>query len=104
MPIRVMSILFVSIVLSLWIALAPAQNNSTNQSKPDSEKATSQKSKAKYTLQSVNKMTLSGMTCEQCDEMFQECILEVDVDAPVGFEVCQILWDRCKEKCTGSSH
>jgi hypothetical protein len=46
---------------------------------------------------------MEGMTCEQCDEMFLECIGEVDPDHPGGYEVCQILWDRCKAQCTGTA-
>jgi hypothetical protein len=41
-----------------------------------------------------------SLSCEQCDEMFQECISEVDPEAPAGYEACQILWDRCKSHCS----
>lgn len=57
----------------------------------------------KYTLESVVQISATAMTCEQCDEMFRECISEVDPDAPAGYEVCQILWDRCKSNCSGNS-
>jgi hypothetical protein len=52
----------------------------------------------KYTFDSVSSIDVTNMTCEQCDEMFRECIAEVDPDAPLGYEVCQILWDRCKSQ------
>jgi hypothetical protein len=55
----------------------------------------------KYTLSSIEKLA-TNMTCEQCDEMFQECIAEVDPDSPGGYEVCQLLWDHCKASCGGN--
>ena len=57
----------------------------------------------KYTLEAATTMVTTGMSCEHCDEMFQECINEVDPDNPGGYEVCQILWDRCKSQCVGHS-
>ena len=45
--------------------------------------------------------TYAGMSCDQCDEMFQECISEVDPSAPTGYAVCQLLWDHCKAQCKG---
>ncbi|WP_162302948.1 hypothetical protein [Buttiauxella sp. 3AFRM03] len=44
-----------------------------------------------------------GLTCEQCDEMFQECINEVPADSPSGYAICQLLWDDCKKNCQGVS-
>ena len=58
--------------------------------------------KTKYTLDTIDQV-IAGMTCEQCDEMFQECIGEVDPDNPGGYEVCQLLWDHCKSQCQGAS-
>lgn len=57
-----------------------------------------------YTLQTVMNRNMAGLSCEQCDEMFQECIAGVDPDAPLGYEVCQVLWDRCKNECKGTSN
>jgi hypothetical protein len=59
--------------------------------------------KSKYSLENVQSGAFTSMTCEQCDEMFQECIAEVDPDNPGGYEVCQILWDHCKSDCTGGA-
>jgi hypothetical protein len=70
--------------------------------KPDSTGVSSIASK-RYTLETATGKIMDGMTCEQCDEMFQECMLEVDPEYPGGYEVCQILWDRCKAHCTGTS-
>jgi hypothetical protein len=58
---------------------------------------------SKYSLKEVQNIVTDGLSCEQCDEMFQECIAEVDPDNPGGYEVCQILWDRCKSQCAGNS-
>lgn len=44
-----------------------------------------------------------NLTCEQCDEMFQECTNEVPPDAPAGYLQCQLLWEACKKKCKGTS-
>src|SRR5262249_11333161 len=41
-----------------------------------------------------------AMPCETCDEMFQECMGEVEPDFPAGYAVCQVLWDNCKASCT----
>ncbi len=57
---------------------------------------------SKYTLESVKLLGIS-MSCDQCDEMFNECIGEVDPDNPGGYEVCQLLWDHCKSQCSGVS-
>src|SRR5271157_2727480 len=46
----------------------------------------------RYTLETATVRAMEGMTCEQCDEMFQECLAEIDPDYPGGYEVCQILW------------
>lgn len=42
----------------------------------------------------------AALSCQQCDEMFQECISEVDPDAPAAYEACQIVWDHCKKNCS----
>ena len=47
--------------------------------------------------------TITNMSCENCDDFFQECIGEVDPDNPSGYAVCQALWDHCKAGCTGNS-
>jgi hypothetical protein len=70
---------------------------------PSNKERMGKMANSKYTLESVSNMVLTGMTCEQCDEMFQECIGEVDPDFPGGYEVCQLLWDRCKSECGGTS-
>ncbi|WP_156897427.1 hypothetical protein [Kosakonia radicincitans] len=43
------------------------------------------------------------LSCEQCDEMFQECTNEVPPDAPAGYLQCQLLWEACKRQCKGAS-
>lgn len=58
--------------------------------------------KLKYSLENMDNL-IEGMTCDQCDEMFQACIAEVDPDQPLGYEVCQVLWDHCKSQCNGTS-
>jgi hypothetical protein len=45
----------------------------------------------KYALEMVNGTAMAGMTCQQCDEMFQECVAEVDPDAPLGYEIRNVL-------------
>lgn len=55
----------------------------------------------KFSLANINQLARATSTCEQCDEMFLECIGAVDPDGPLGYELCQIIWDQCKADCTG---